>query len=317
MHDGGLDAPFKALLRLSGMNMGERPEIGRVVSSLPYWWNRTRGLDVPRPKTRYVSYDPPTLRQAPSGELLDLEPPLAATGCVNGYPALLRLDQTAAKHSFSRTCLVESADGIRDYTLTLLEENFMVDMGGEVPPSGFATRKFLDSDWSFKSFWEMPMATEARAFIRDGSVERVHPYQPEVAIVEWAGQNAGSPADRRDRPARQHAKIDRADCDVPGARPRRRRTPPLSGGGIWFAPCVGARHPRDPARPAGRGVSMRVPAGGGIVSEGREMGRARKPTVPARAAPAAIRRRESQACNHSKTSSGIKHLGRYPYVGCE
>ena len=63
-----------------------------------------------------------------------------------------------------------------------------------------------------------------------------------------------------------------------------------------------------------RGTGMKVPAGGGITLERREMGRTRKPPVLVCAAPDAMRRRENQACNRPKTSSAMKHLGKYAYV---
>ncbi len=64
-----------------------------------------------------------------------------------------------------------------------------------------------------------------------------------------------------------------------------------------------------------RGTDIRVPAGGGITLERREMGRARKPPRLAQTAPDAMqRRREKQACNRPATSSAMKHLGRYAYV---
>ena len=63
-----------------------------------------------------------------------------------------------------------------------------------------------------------------------------------------------------------------------------------------------------------RGTGMRVPAGGGITLERREMGRTRKPPALAHADPDAARRRERQACNRPKTSSAMKHLGKYVYV---
>ncbi|MCE2508454.1 MAG: transposase [Nitrosopumilaceae archaeon] len=63
-----------------------------------------------------------------------------------------------------------------------------------------------------------------------------------------------------------------------------------------------------------RGTDIRVPAGGGIALERREMGRTRKPPKLVCTAPDAMRRRERQACNRPKTSSATKHLGRYAYV---
>ena len=63
-----------------------------------------------------------------------------------------------------------------------------------------------------------------------------------------------------------------------------------------------------------RGTDIKVPAGGGMTLERRELGRARKPPVLAHTAPDAMRRRENQACNRPAASSATKHLGKYAYV---
>ena len=63
-----------------------------------------------------------------------------------------------------------------------------------------------------------------------------------------------------------------------------------------------------------RGTNVKVPAGGGIALERREMGRTRKPPRLARTDPDAMRRRERQARNRPKTSSAMKHLGKYAYI---
>ncbi len=63
-----------------------------------------------------------------------------------------------------------------------------------------------------------------------------------------------------------------------------------------------------------RGTDIRVPAGGGMTLERREMGRTRKPPRLAHAVPDAVRRRGNQARNRPETSSAAKHLGKYAYV---
>ena len=64
-----------------------------------------------------------------------------------------------------------------------------------------------------------------------------------------------------------------------------------------------------------RGTDVKVPAGGGMTLERRELGRTRKPPRLAHIDPdTMIWRRENQACNRPATSSVMKHLGRYAYV---
>lgn len=67
-----------------------------------------------------------------------------------------------------------------------------------------------------------------------------------------------------------------------------------------------------------RGTNVKVPAGGGMepLHERREMRERfpRKPPRLARTDPDAMRRRERQARNRPKTSSAMKHLGKYAYI---
>ena len=136
---------------------------------------------------------------------------------VYNSPVFLRTDQMAGKHSWDRTCYVESADVMYRHVMMLLEDNYMADMAGEVLPSGLAVREYLDLDWSFRTFGgNMPIATEVRTFLRDGIVECIHPYWPPDAIGEWtmrASQHMEVPTDWRDALKRQDAKIER-DMDM-------------------------------------------------------------------------------------------------------
>ena len=168
------------------MDLEERVAL-RKLASLPYWWEKTRVLDMPQPKTVYVPYEGHTLRRSLDGEKLDITPLLKAADTVGGYPVFLRTDQMAGKHFWDRTCYVESADVMYRHVMRLLEDNCMADMAGEVLPSGLAVREYLDLDWTFKAFHgNMPIATEVRTFLRDGIVECIHPYWPPKAIADWA-----------------------------------------------------------------------------------------------------------------------------------
>lgn len=192
------------------MDIKERIAL-KPMASLPYWWERTRDLNIPQPATEYIPMDTKDLINAVDGEPLDLEPLLAAAERVGGYPVFLRTDVGSAKHSYKDTCFVESAGEMVGHAYTLLDECFAADMFGEATPGGFAVRSFLSLDWSFKAFWgEMPIATEVRAFIRDGNIECVHPYWPAAAIANWAGTNPGRiQPDWEKRLEFQNSKIDR------------------------------------------------------------------------------------------------------------
>ena len=173
------------------MDMAERVAL-RSFSSLPYWWSRTRDLDIPQPKTEYVHVGRETLMNVIDGGPLDVGPLLGAVERVGGYPAFLRTDQMACKKSWEETCFVESPDDMLRHACILVDENCSKDLFGEATPEGFAVREFLELDWSFKAFFRrMPVAVEVRAFVRDGGVECVHQYWPEAAITQWLGIKDG------------------------------------------------------------------------------------------------------------------------------
>ena len=199
------------------MDLKERIAM-KHMASLPYWWERTRDLNVPQPKTEYVPYNPRTLMDAVDGNPLDVEPLLKAAERVGGYPIFLRTDQMACKHSYKDTCFVGSADDMGRRMYNLVDENLMHDRFGEATPNGFAVREFLNLDWSFKAFWgEMPIATEVRVFVRDGDIECVHPGWPAGAIREFAERNpARVPADWEKRLEFQNSKIDRDIMTIRG-----------------------------------------------------------------------------------------------------
>ena len=183
----GQNPTFNAPISYTYMDFKERMAL-REQASLPYWWEKTRTLDIPQPKTVYTPYKEETLRRTLDGGALDIAPLLDAAEEVGGYPVFLRTDQMSGKHSWKDTCHVESAGVMRGHVLALLEENYMLDMGGEALPGGLAVREFLDLDWSFRAFHgRMPVATEVRTFLRDGTIECIHPYWPPQAIQDWVG----------------------------------------------------------------------------------------------------------------------------------
>lgn len=199
-------------------------------ASLPYWWCKTRHLDIPQPKTEYIPLGRKSVMGALRAGDIDMKPFLAAAKNVGGYPVFARTDQMACKHEFDATCFVDSADAMKQHLLQLLEINMMMDMDGDVQPDGVAIREFLDLDYSFLAFaGKMPIATEVRVFLRNHSIECVHPYWSHDPIEQWAasdkifrqyvnddsttsGQNH-LPEDWQDRLTAQNAKIDR-DMDV-------------------------------------------------------------------------------------------------------
>lgn len=186
----------------------------REKASFPYWWNKIRSLDIPQPKTVYVPMDEKELRDA----MVDITSLQDAADDIGGYPIFLRTDQTSVKHGWQNTCYVRSAADMKQHALHILEADIMADMAGYMTPSGFAVREFLELDHMFCAFsGRIPISTEVRVFLRDGSIECVHPYWPAEAIMQWVERQSLDidattsqiPENWRDILGRQNAKIAR------------------------------------------------------------------------------------------------------------
>lgn len=112
---------------------------------------------------------------------------------VGGFPIFLRTGHASAKHSWERTCYVESEEGLASNVMALVEETSMLGMFG-LPLGVWAVRELLPLSPEFEGFvafhGKMPIRRERRVFIRDGVVEEIFPYWPEAAIrdashVDW------------------------------------------------------------------------------------------------------------------------------------
>jgi hypothetical protein len=86
-------------------------------TSMNYWWDKVRHLDVPMPRTEI----PVTKDVSDWWSLLDGDDPLTeaekhaiqdAAINVGGYPVFMRSDLCSGKHSFEKTCFVKNEDAL-------------------------------------------------------------------------------------------------------------------------------------------------------------------------------------------------------------
>ena len=157
-------------------------------SSMNYWYPKIKDCAVPMSKTEIaITKDFWTWI-----DLLDGKDPLSAEDKqairdaairVGGYPVFMRSDQCSGKHSFRRTCYVENERNLIAQIYALVEENAVHDL----PMVSLIVREYIEPSWSFKAFDGLPIASERRYFVRDGSVVCHHPYWPEDAICFWNG----------------------------------------------------------------------------------------------------------------------------------
>lgn len=157
-------------------------------NSLLYWFPKIKNLGIPYPQTVYLVIE--------AGELIKLfnskedhklflkkhGKEIEEKADEIGFPLFMRTDQMACKHSWKHTCFVSIKDELFRNLYTLVEENFCKDMAGECEPNAIVFREFLELDWKFKAFDEMPIASEWRFFVDEKGVKCFHPYWPPNAI---------------------------------------------------------------------------------------------------------------------------------------
>ena len=151
---------------------------------LSTWYPILERSGVPTPKTRIVA-GPSDLVRLLDGEEPPGFKPLVATlqkaAATLGYPVFLRTGHTAAKHSWKRTCYVESAKVLGQHVVNLVEESGLLSLFG-LPTTIWVVREFLDLAYTFRAFEDMPIAQERRYFIGDGRVLCHHAYWPPASI---------------------------------------------------------------------------------------------------------------------------------------
>lgn len=160
--------------------------LDRGASCITRWLPAVEASGVPYPETRII--------RAPSNLLswCDGKEPegwewflaaLRAAGDAFGYPCFLRTGQTSGKHSWNRTCFIQSADDFPQHVGALVEFSEMADMLG-LPYDVWVLRRFLALESTFTAFEGFPVNRERRYFIRDGEVVCHHCYWPPGAVAE-------------------------------------------------------------------------------------------------------------------------------------
>lgn len=98
-----------------------------------------------------------------------------------GIPCFMRTAHTSAKHYWKDTCHLKDIDRLERQVYQIVEFSHMAGIVS-LPHDTWVIREFLDLQYVFHAFSDMPIAREFRFFIRDGKVIHVQPYWPEGAI---------------------------------------------------------------------------------------------------------------------------------------
>lgn len=103
-----------------------------------------------------------------------------------GYPCFIRSDLTSGKHEGPDCYLATDSKSLRRAIWGTVSDNEM-KLWPWCSPDAFMVRQFLDLNYDFKAFNDLPIAREFRFFADGFEVKCLHPYWPESAIKFWKG----------------------------------------------------------------------------------------------------------------------------------
>lgn len=157
-----------------------------------YWYPKIKALAIPQPKTIIVKVDPETACKVIDGEGFYAEAgKFMAAVKELGIPVFIRTDHLSGKHSWKRTCFLNSRhylDLIR-HIYRLTDETLGCDVIGK-PVNAFIFREYIPMDSKYTAFWgEMPVSPERRYFVEDGQVLCHHAYWIEEVIARPSVEN--------------------------------------------------------------------------------------------------------------------------------
>jgi hypothetical protein len=101
-----------------------------------------------------------------------------------GYPCFLRTGHTSDKHSWDKTCRIESPDQFSPHVCRLVEFSECCSMFG-LPYDVWAVRQWLTGPivGFAPCYGNMPVRREFRFFINNGKIQCEHPYWPTESLL--------------------------------------------------------------------------------------------------------------------------------------
>lgn len=174
-------------------------------TSLAYWFPLIEKAGLPVPKTEILTM--PLESQAIIWMVFDCRdegkksPPepffddLKAAAERLGLPCFLRTTQTSAKHSWKRTCFLDSVDNLRQHVFEIAEFSVCADFIG-LDWSTWVVRELLPTIpyGTCPRYGDFPVCKEFRFFVDDGKVRCAHPYWPLEALND-GGWEPDAPID--------------------------------------------------------------------------------------------------------------------------
>ena len=163
-------------------------------TSMSYWFPLIEAAGLPVPKTKFIEMTDTCRRMIwdafdgkRSGDVAT-EPFFAKiAGAANemGYPCFLRTDQTSAKHSWKRSCYLESSSDITSHVFEITEFSECAGFMG-IPWDTWTVREFLPTIpyGICPRYGDFPVCKEFRLFVNEGDVQCFHPYWPLSALQD-------------------------------------------------------------------------------------------------------------------------------------
>ncbi len=151
-------------------------------NSMLYWYPLIADLDIPQPKTVFVVVSPEYAYPLMDGNNKYDMKKITKKAKEVGYPLFLRTDQMSGKHSWDKTCYVNSEKVLKLNLYGVVESTLCCDVMGR-PVRAFFFREYIPMDSGYTAFWgNMPVNPERRYYFENGKVLCHHPYWIEEAI---------------------------------------------------------------------------------------------------------------------------------------
>ena len=160
------------------------------LSSMLYWYDKIKELEIPQPKTEIYILTKKELNsfyeeEFPATLIKNIYPIISKFT----YPFFVRTDFASAKHDWEDTCFIENEKKLPNNIYQIIIENLLADLIG-LPFEALVFREYIPLEAGFKAFHgNMPIAKERRYFINNKKIQCHHPYWPKDSIRIPSNEN--------------------------------------------------------------------------------------------------------------------------------
>ena len=155
-----------------------------------YWYPLIKDLDIPQPKTEFVSVSKGEFAATMEG----MPKPLidrvrAAIEKHFNLPVFIRTDQASGKHFWKDSCFYDGKQRLGKHLFNICESNHCADFWG-LQFKAMVIREYIPMESLFTAFWgSLPISPERRYFIKAGKILCRHAYWFDEAIRTSSKEN--------------------------------------------------------------------------------------------------------------------------------